>query len=468
MNNVTLQVKLKQRLNKIDSQDYDNIQSWEIAEAFNKAQIEWVRRQLAGTNMRKEGDEMSKRRIDDLEILLKRERLFGVDVNYNNTFGYFESSNFGVIYDPELGGDYLEFKKIECGAQQCFADQPATEGTPEIPGVPGVAGVDPIPGVPGYTIPGPDVIEIQQVTTREPRLVTQCEYFTNESGGGLSPYITDPVVYNANQTDPALTIPLAAVPNLLIDQGFTSLCGMTAQEILDAILVANPNWEGGIGNIAQGSDGCWYTYKTCREVTVYITVTTDVEVLVPGPDIIVDPIPGVPGIDPIPPIPAVPAVPPQEAVSCYCAPGADQENFCTNARQMTVYQSEVANIDVILRDPLKNPNWEWGETFCTFQEGESNFNPLTLGPGGTAGIRIWRKDFFIMNPVLVYYRTPRRIQIAGSIDPYTGQAVAVDVNCEFKDDIVELMIDYAASILAGDISDMNQYQRGSQESEKNN
>jgi hypothetical protein len=127
MNNTTLQVKVKQRLNKIDSQDYDNIQSWEIAEAFNKAQIEWVRRQLSGTNMRQEGDEMSKRRIDDLEILLKRERLIGVDVDYNGTFGYFESSNFGVIYDPELGGDYLEFKKIECGAQQCFADQPATE-----------------------------------------------------------------------------------------------------------------------------------------------------------------------------------------------------------------------------------------------------------------------------------------------------------------------------------------------------
>jgi hypothetical protein len=461
MNNVTLQIKLKQRLNKIDSQDYDNIQSWEISEAFNKAQIEWVRRQLAGTNMRQEGDEMSKRRIDDLEILLKRERLFGVDVNYNGTFGYFESSNFGVIYDPQLGGDYLEFKKIECGGQQCFADQAATEGTPEIPGVPGVPGIPEIPGVPGFTIPGPDVIEIQQVTTREPRLVTQCEYFYANTALGNTPFIADVVAYNAAQTNPDL------MAFQYIDPQLDDNCGLSQAEYIAALEALDMNLSFP-SNIAQGSDGCWYQFKTCREVTVYITVTTDVEVLVPGPDIDVPPIPGVPGVDPIAPIPAVPAVPAQEAVSCFCAPGADQENFCTHARQMTVYQSEVANIDVILRDPLKNPNWEWGETFCTFQEGESNFDPLTLGPGGHAGIRIWRKDFFIMNPVLVYYRTPRRIQIQGSIDPYTGQAVVADIECEFKDDIVEIMIDSAASILAGDISDMNQQQRTSQESEKNN
>ena len=73
-----------------------------------------------------------------------------------------------------------------------------------------------------------------------------------------------------------------------------------------------------------------------------------------------------------------------------------------------------------------------------------------------------------MNPTLVYYRTPRRIEIVGSVDPYNGQAVAADVNCEFKDDIVEIIIDVTSSILAGDISDMNQQQRTSQESEKNN
>ena len=65
MNNTTLQIKFKQRLNKIASDDYDNIECWQIVEAFNKAQIEWCRRQLHGTNNYREGDEMSKRRVDD-------------------------------------------------------------------------------------------------------------------------------------------------------------------------------------------------------------------------------------------------------------------------------------------------------------------------------------------------------------------------------------------------------------------
>ena len=70
MNNNTLQIKLKQRLNKLDSQDYDNIECWQFVEAFNKAQLEWCRRNLHGNNLYKEGDELSKRRIDDLQPLL--------------------------------------------------------------------------------------------------------------------------------------------------------------------------------------------------------------------------------------------------------------------------------------------------------------------------------------------------------------------------------------------------------------
>ena len=39
---------------------------------------------------------------------------------------------------------------------------------------------------------------------------------------------------------------------------------------------------------------------------------------------------------------------------------------------------------------------------------------------------------------------------------------------EFKDDLVELMIDETVSILAGDIESMNSFQRMSQSVEKNN
>ena len=73
MNNSTLQITIKQRLNKLSSNDFDNIECWQIVEAFNKAQVEWVRRQLHGNNMYREGDEMSKRRIDDIGKLLEEE-----------------------------------------------------------------------------------------------------------------------------------------------------------------------------------------------------------------------------------------------------------------------------------------------------------------------------------------------------------------------------------------------------------
>ena len=49
-------LKIKQRLNKLDSSDYDNIQCWQIREAVNKAQLEWIRRQIHGVNLVKEGD----------------------------------------------------------------------------------------------------------------------------------------------------------------------------------------------------------------------------------------------------------------------------------------------------------------------------------------------------------------------------------------------------------------------------
>ena len=40
MLNSTIIIKVKQRLNKLDSQDYDNLETWQIIEAFNKGQVE--------------------------------------------------------------------------------------------------------------------------------------------------------------------------------------------------------------------------------------------------------------------------------------------------------------------------------------------------------------------------------------------------------------------------------------------
>ena len=70
MLNSTITIKVKERINKLDSNDYDNIECWQIVEAFNKAQVEWARRQLHGINQVREGDEQSTRRKDDLQKLL--------------------------------------------------------------------------------------------------------------------------------------------------------------------------------------------------------------------------------------------------------------------------------------------------------------------------------------------------------------------------------------------------------------
>jgi len=234
MDNFTLEIKLKQRLNKLDSNDYDNIETWQISEAFNKAAVEWSRRQLHGGNVYKEGDEYSKRRIDDMQVLLTELPLTGVEAN-----GYFETTNFPI-------DNYLEYKRVSINIK----------------------------------------------------------------------------------------------------------------------------------------DEC-----------------------------------------------------------------------CPESRPANVYLSEEANVELILRDPLKRPDFEWAETFCTI-----------LGNK----IRIYTRDFTVVDPVLTYYRRPAYIQFTGVLDPYTGLISTVDVESEFKDDIVELILDEAASIISGDIDNYNQMQREQQAAERNN
>ena len=99
MLNSTISIKLKQRINKLDSQDYDNIECWQIVEAFNKAQVEWCRRQLHGLNIVKEGDEQSTRRKDDLQVLLSEESLVVTEKQ-----DYFFST---------IPSDYLQWKRVD-------------------------------------------------------------------------------------------------------------------------------------------------------------------------------------------------------------------------------------------------------------------------------------------------------------------------------------------------------------------
>ena len=232
MLNSVLSIKIKQRLNKLDSQDYDNIECWQIVEAFNKAQVEWTRRQLHGINVVKEGDEESNRRKDDLQVLLNAQPL--------------SVSNQQVFYSGSIPADYMQWKRVD----------------------------------------------------------------------------------------------------------------------------------------------------------VY----------------------------------------------------ANKE--CCDKRRMTVYLAEEANVNLLLRDKAKQPNFEWGETFATLINNSVNIYT--------------NNNFDIQSASLTYYRQPVKIQIDGCVDPYTGVQSVGNVICEFKDDIVEVIIDEAVSILAGDIESGNQFSRGSDTAERNN
>lgn len=233
MNNNLLQVKIKQRLNKLSSFDYDNIECWMIQEAFNKAQLEWTRRRLHGLNALRESSEQSVTVVDDLQILLKE-----VDLGGFERPKYFESE--------AIPFDYLHFVRVSASVK---------------------------------------------------------------------------------------------------------------------------------------TDCC-----------------------------------------------------PKRALS-------------------TIYQAEEANVDMLLGDSFKQPSFEWAETFCTI-----------LGDK----IRVYTNGKFeVLEPRLIYYRKPREIQFAGCINISTGQTFASNVECEFKDDICEIMVDEAAAILAGDIESMNQYQRETQNAQRN-
>lgn len=235
MNNAIIQLKIKQRLNKLDSADFDNIECWHMVEAFNKGQVNWCRRQLHGLNVKQTGDEQSKRRIDDLQILLKE-----TNIPLTKRDLFVESSSI-------LPADYFEWKRI---------------GT-------------------------------------------------------------------------------------------------------------------------KASSEC-----------------------------------------------------------------------CDGTKGMVVYLAEEGNVDELLRDKHKQPNYEWGETFCTLKSNR---------------VRIYtNNEFDLTEATLSYYRQPVRIEILNCVDPYTQQVSTVDVECEFKDDIVELFIDEAAKILAGDIESLNQQQTAQGQVEGNN
>lgn len=132
------------------------------------------------------------------------------------------------------------------------------------------------------------------------------------------------------------------------------------------------------------------------------------------------------------------------------------KNECCNDRDFVTWLAEQGNVDVLLRDQNKKPSFEWGETFCTMKDNK---------------VQIYtNNEFDVTKAMLTYYRLPVRIQIEGCQDPYTQTITPAGggVDCEFKDDLVELLIDETVKILAADIESFNQMQRAQQSVEGNN
>jgi hypothetical protein len=92
-------IKMDLRLNKSGSQNSDAIWMQVKEEAFNKALLEWFRRQIRGKNQTQDGDEETQTRIDDLQVLLKEDGL-----NFKKKKLYYQSE--------KLPSDYFFFKRL--------------------------------------------------------------------------------------------------------------------------------------------------------------------------------------------------------------------------------------------------------------------------------------------------------------------------------------------------------------------
>jgi hypothetical protein len=102
MNNKTIIIRVKNALNKLSSQDFQNLPTWQILDAFNHCQVEWCRRNLRGVNQSQEGAESSTSKIDDLEILLTRSPKFVF-------------TDKGIFYESTSASwpaDYLRYNRV--------------------------------------------------------------------------------------------------------------------------------------------------------------------------------------------------------------------------------------------------------------------------------------------------------------------------------------------------------------------
>lgn len=92
-------LKYQNRLNKSDSQDYDNLWWYQIEESFYKGMLEVIRNLKKGFNRKQESDEETTDSVDDLQVLLKQTTL-----SFTNKDRYVECR--------KLPDDYLYYKRL--------------------------------------------------------------------------------------------------------------------------------------------------------------------------------------------------------------------------------------------------------------------------------------------------------------------------------------------------------------------
>jgi hypothetical protein len=103
---------VKEKLNKLDSQDFDNLPDVKIISAYNEGRINWLRKNLSGLNVLKAGDESTKKRLDDFNEILT----LPTDLTVAKKDGYYLSQ--------KLFSDYFEFKRIEFDAKSKCCEKP--------------------------------------------------------------------------------------------------------------------------------------------------------------------------------------------------------------------------------------------------------------------------------------------------------------------------------------------------------
>ena len=122
-----------------------------------------------------------------------------------------------------------------------------------------------------------------------------------------------------------------------------------------------------------------------------------------------------------------------------------KRSYCYVPCLMTIYLKSEGNIGRFLSDNNWKPSLEWGETLATIVNNN---------------LKVYVDDTFTINQVeLVYYRTPRKINMASGYPDVNGLPT-VDVDPEFVGSSLLEILNLTARMLAGDTTDQWNYQTG--------